>query len=55
MTSNCVIVQNNLRLDVGNDKHFPLFNSGGCIMSALEVIEGGPEVPPNGHKPGLLR
>ena len=46
MTSNYVIVQTKLWLDVGNDKHFPLCNSGGCIMSGLEVIEGGPEASP---------
>ena len=51
MTSNYVIVQTKLWLDVGNDKHFPLCNSGGCIMSGLEVIEGGPEAsPPNDRR-----
>ena len=48
MTSNYVIVQTKLWLDVGNDKHFPLYNSGGSIMSGLEVTEGGTEAPPNG-------
>ena len=46
MTSNFVTVQTKLWLDIGNDKHFPLCNSGGSIMSGLEVIEGGPEASP---------
>ena len=58
MTSNYVIVQTKLWLDVGNDKHFPLYNSGGSILSGLEVTEGGTEAPPNGRrklqKPGSV-
>ena len=46
MTSNYVILQTKLWLDVGNDKHFPLYNSGGSIMSGLGSYRGGSRSPP---------
>ena len=60
MTSNYVIVQTKLWLDVGNDKHFPLYNSGGSIMRAVLKLQRGVQKPPqtvagSSRNPGPLR
>ena len=46
MTSDYVILEIGLCMEVGNDEYIIVCNFGGCRMSGFEVIDMGPPSPP---------